>query len=133
MACGCPEKRTVPVSSVRLKAINDPRKSEWGMSEENPEFDLAKMIGELENYLEFPPQSILSIFAHTSEEWVYVLKIASMIETVLKSALLLRMRPTQSLGFGFGLRSSRKLGACAHARRWHCCLARAWFQDSSSR
>jgi hypothetical protein len=54
-------------------------------------FDLGKMIGEVELYVGIPQGSIWPFF-QAEQEWVFVLKTASMVETVLKSAIYGRIR-----------------------------------------
>ena len=57
---------------------------------DNSPFDLSKMIAEVEGYVGLPAGTIKPFFS-AGEEWVFVLKIASIVETVLKSAIIARV------------------------------------------
>lgn len=56
------------------------------------EYSLSTMIEEVEQALGLPKGAIRPFF-QAEEHWVFVLKTASIVETVLKSALLARLRP----------------------------------------
>jgi hypothetical protein len=54
-------------------------------------FDMGRMIADVEQHLQLPTGTIQPFFK-TEEHWVFVLKITSIVETVLKSALFARIR-----------------------------------------
>jgi hypothetical protein len=66
-------------------------------------FSIPSMIAELETRVGLPTGSIDPLCGE-QPEWVFVLKVCSTVETVLKSAILLKMRPMRPIGLGmFGL------------------------------
>src|SRR5688572_27436433 len=68
------------------------------MADAERPFDLRQMIADVEQYVELPPGSIRP-FLSSEEHWVFVLKTCSMVETILKSAIFLRVIPG-SVPFG---------------------------------
>jgi hypothetical protein len=59
-------------------------------------FDLSKMIADEEGYVGLPAGTIKPFFS-AEEEWVFVLKIASIVETVLKSAIMVRVESNAAI------------------------------------
>jgi hypothetical protein len=62
----------------------------------NSPFDLSKMIADVEGYIGLPAGTIKPFFS-AGEEWVFVLKIASIVETVLKSAIMVRVESNAAI------------------------------------
>jgi hypothetical protein len=54
------------------------------------QFDISKMISEVEAYVGLPAGTIRPFFSE-ADHWVFVLKISSILETVLKSAIIARI------------------------------------------
>jgi hypothetical protein len=67
------------------------------------QFSIPGMMAELEARIGIPQGSIDPLCGD-QPEWVFVLKVCSTVETVLKSAILFKMRPMRPIGLGmFGL------------------------------
>jgi hypothetical protein len=54
------------------------------------QFDISRMIGDVEKYVGLPAGTIRPFFSE-SDHWMFVLKVSSILETVLKAAILLRL------------------------------------------
>ena len=68
------------------------------------QFDISKMIREVEEYVGLPEGTIRPFFSE-ADHWVFVLKISSILETVLKSAIILRIHQAREALINAAMRS----------------------------